>query len=96
MDKIYYVYIMTNSHNTVFYTGVTNDLSRRAEEHVASWESGFTQKYRIVKVVWYETFSDPVAAIAAEKKIKGWVRKKKIALIKSENPKFTDLIKEEV
>ncbi len=94
MDKIYYVYIMANIHNTVFYTGVTNDLRRRTEEHTSLGERGFTQKYHITKVVWYETFSEPIMAIAAEKKIKGWKRSKKIALIKDANPTFSDLLKE--
>ena len=84
---------MANVHNTVFYTGSTNDLRRRAKEHISPNERGFTQKYRITKIVWYETFSDPVAAIAAEKKIKGWIRKRKIELIKSMNPTFADLMK---
>jgi putative endonuclease len=76
MDKVFYTYIMTNAYNTVFYTGITNNLLRRAEEHISHDENGFTQKYRIVKIVWYETFSDPITAIVAEKKIKGWTRKK--------------------
>jgi putative endonuclease len=95
MNKIYYTYIMTNIHNTVFYTGITNDLGRRTEEHTFAGEPGFTQKYRVTKVVWYEEFLDPMSAIAAEKKIKGWVRKKKIALIKNSNPTFADLMKNE-
>ncbi len=57
MENIYYTYVMTNIHNTVFYTGVTNDLERRAKEHISLNEHGFTQKYRITKIVWYETFS---------------------------------------
>ena len=94
MEKTYYVYLMTNMHDTVLYAGVTNNLQRRALEHVSREEQGFTQKYRIVKVVWYEIFSNPVLAIAAEKRIKGWSRKKKIALIKKENPYFRDLLRE--
>lgn len=94
MDKIYYTYIMTNIHNTVFYIGVTNNLRRRAEEHFISDQNDFTQRYHIVKIVWYDIFPDPTAAIAAEKKIKGWTRKKKIALIKSTNPTFADLMRE--
>ena len=95
MNGIYYVYIMTNIHNTVFYTGITNDLLRRTDEHISPDEKGFTQRYHVAKVVWYEMFPDPATAIAAEKKIKGWTRKKKIALVKNSNPVFADLIKGE-
>lgn len=94
MNKIYCTYIMTNIHNTVFYVGITNDIRRRAEEHISRGENGCTQRYHIVKIVWYEIFPDPTTAIAAEKKIKGWTRKKKITLIKNLNPTFTDLMKE--
>ena len=95
MNENYYVYIMANFHNTVFYTGVTNNLSRRTKEHLSPKENGFTQRYHIIKIVWYAAFPDPISAITAEKKIKGWARKKKIALIKTINPTFSDLMKEE-
>lgn len=87
----YYVYIATNSRNTVLYTGVTNDLTRRISEHKQKLIPGFTTKYNVIKLVYYEVFSSPEEAIAAEKKIKGWTRNKKIDLIRSTNPEFKDL-----
>ncbi len=89
--KIYYTYIATNKINTVLYTGVTNDLKRRMQEHKEKLIAGFTSKYNVNKLVWYDSFSSPIEAITAEKKIKGWVRKKKIELIKVNNPNFNDL-----
>jgi putative endonuclease len=89
--KKYYVYIITNKINTVFYTGVTNDLNRRIYEHQEKLISGFTSKYNINKLIYFQEFSTPVEAIEAEKKIKGWTRDKKINLIKSINPAFIDL-----
>jgi putative endonuclease len=91
MQKTYYVYIATNRRNTVLYTGVTSNLSGRMWQHKNKVVKGFTEKYNIDKLVFYETFSNPQDAIVAEKKIKGWVRKKKIDLIKKENPDFRDL-----
>ncbi len=92
MRKQYYVYIATNQRNTVFYTGVTNGLYRRMFEHKNKLVKGFTKKYNIDKLVYYEVFTSPQEAIAAEKKIKGWTRKKKIDLIKENNPEFKDLL----
>jgi putative endonuclease len=77
MEKIYYTYIITNIRNTVFYTGITNNLQRRIREHHEKKIIGFTSRYNISKLVWYETFSTPREAIIAEKKIKGWGRGKK-------------------
>lgn len=91
MGKSYHIYIATNNRNTVFYTGVTNNLSRRIFGHKNKSLKGFTSQYNIIKLVYYETFNSPEEAIAAEKKIKGWIRKKKIELIKSVNPEFRDL-----
>lgn len=88
----YYIYIATNKRDTVFYTGVTNDLERRMHEHRSKLILGFTSRYNIKKLVYYELFPPPREAIAAEKKIKGWTRQKKIALIKSINSEFRDLI----
>ncbi len=82
---------MTNKSNAVLYTGVTNDLKRRIFEHKNKLADGFTKKYNVNKVVFYEIFNSPAEAISAEKKIKGWVRSKKIDLIKNINPKFNDL-----
>ena len=94
MDRQYYVYIMTNIRNTVLYTGVTNDLKRRAYEHKGKLAKGFTKKYNIIKLVYYEAASDVQAAINREKQIKGWLRRKKIALIESMNPQWIDLSEE--
>jgi putative endonuclease len=91
MSKDYYVYIMTNKHNTVLYTGVTNDLLRRVYEHKEKLVPGFTKKYNITKLVYYETFNDINLAIAREKQIKGGPRKKKINLIEKLNNKWNDL-----
>ncbi len=91
MNKRYFTYIATNFHNTVLYTGVTDNLERRMYEHRNKTTPGFTSKYNVNKLIWYEEFSEPVDAISAEKKIKGWTRKKKLYLIKSLNPEFKDL-----
>jgi putative endonuclease len=85
MTKQYYVYIMTNIRNTVLYTGVTNDLIRRVYEHKAKLADGFTKKYNIVKLVYYEVFEDIENAILREKQIKAGSRQKKIQLIDSTN-----------
>ena len=89
--RTYWVYIATNKSNTL-YTGVTNNLSRRMYEHRHKIINGFTAKYNINKLIYFQEFNTPEEAIAAEKKIKGWTRKKKIQLIKSINPTFRDLL----
>ena len=86
----YFVYIATNGSKTL-YTGVTNDLARRMYEHRNSLIPGFTSKYRIDRLVYFETTPDVRAAITREKQIKGWRRERKIALIEAENPKWADL-----
>ena len=91
MSRQYYVYIATNKTNTVLYTGVTNNLQRRISEHKQGLIEGFTKKYKINKLVFYEVFPTATEAITAEKKIKGWTRKKKIDLIKEKNLGFKDL-----
>lgn len=88
----YYVYIATNPRNTVLYTGVTNDITRRVFEHRMRLNESFTKKYNISKIVYLEEFRTPIEAITAEKRIKGWVRIKKLALIMSKNPDFRDLL----
>ena len=88
--KQYYVYIMTNKSRTL-YTGVTSDLGRRVYEHKRKLVPGFTSKYRITQLVYFEVTQDIYAAIAREKQIKGWLRGKKIALIESVNPEWKDL-----
>lgn len=89
-----YVYIMTNKWNTVVYTGVTNDLKRRVFEHKEKLVEGFTRKYNIDKLVYYEVFNDPENAIAREKQIKGGSRAGKIDLINSLNMSWRDLYDE--
>ena len=91
-DRQYYVYIATNRGNTVLYTGVTNNLARRAFEHKNKLAQGFTSRYNIHKIVYYEVFATPGEAIAAEKRIKGWTRRKKLNLIQGVNPHFRNLI----
>lgn len=86
----YYVYIMTNASRTL-YTGVTNNLERRVFEHKNHLVEGFTTKYKITKLVYFEETSDITAAITREKQIKGWLRRKKVALIESVNPEWQDL-----
>jgi len=91
VGKQYYVYIMTNKHNTVLYTGVTNDLTRRACEHRTGLGGRFTSKYRVTKLVYCEEFADPRSAIEREKQIKGGSRQKKVDLINAMNPEWKDL-----
>ncbi len=86
----YYVYIMTNQSRTL-YTGVTNDLERRVYEHKQGRIPGFTKKYNINQLAYYEATDSIKTAIAREKQIKGWLRSKKVALIESMNPEWGDL-----
>jgi putative endonuclease len=86
----YYVYIMTNKSKTL-YTGITNNLERRVYEHKHKLVPGFTAKYNITKLAYYEETTDVLAAIAREKEIKGWLRSKKIKLIELSNPDWRDL-----
>ncbi|HEX9445363.1 MAG TPA: GIY-YIG nuclease family protein [Candidatus Binatia bacterium] len=88
--KQYYVYIMSNESRTL-YVGVTNDLERRVYEHKQKLVPGFTSKYNIAQLVYFEATQDIQPAITREKQIKGWLRKKKIALIESMNPRWNDL-----
>ncbi len=86
----FYVHILTN-HSRTLYTGVTNDLARRVFEHRSGKGGEFTSKYRIGLLAYYDTFPEAIQAIAAEKKIKGWTRAKKVALIEQKNPHWVDL-----
>jgi putative endonuclease len=88
--KTYFVYIMTNRSKTL-YTGVTNSLVRRVREHKLGTGSRFAAKYHLDRLVYFERFEDVHGAIEREKVIKGWLRIKKIALIVSVNPTWTDL-----
>ncbi|HKI45935.1 MAG TPA: GIY-YIG nuclease family protein [Balneolales bacterium] len=94
MSRTYYIYILTNKRNTVLYTGVTNDLTRRVGEHKSHLIKGFTRRYNISKLVYYETYTDVQDAIAREKQIKSGNRKRKIALIESINSDWKDLTEE--
>ncbi len=91
--KQYYVYIMSSKSGTL-YTGMTNNLARRVYEHKHKLIPGFTKKYNVNRLVYYETFNQVRDAIAREKAIKGWLRRKKIALIESSNPTWADLSEE--
>ncbi|MEL7645232.1 MAG: GIY-YIG nuclease family protein [Anaerolineaceae bacterium] len=87
----YFVYILTNWNNEVMYVGITNDLDRRVIEHKHKLTKGFTKKYNVDKLVYYEETPDINAAIAREKQIKGWLRAKKNLLVNSVNPDWHDL-----
>ena len=89
----YFVYIMTNRRHTL-YVGVTNDLERRVSEHKHKLIVGFTNRYAIGRLVYFEEHGDIQAAIAREKQLKGWLRARKIALIESINPQWQDLSRE--
>ena len=90
MAKQYYVYIMTNRSGTL-YIGVTNDLMRRVYEHKTKQIDGFTKKYHLTSLAYFEAGQDIREAIAREKQLKGWSLAKKLALIKTTNPKWDDL-----
>jgi putative endonuclease len=90
-EKQGYVYLMTNKHDTVIYTGVTSDLVKRVYQRKEGLILGFTKKYNVKKLVYYEIVDDIERAIEREKQIKAGSRKKKIDLIKSMNPTFNDL-----
>ncbi|MDO8598866.1 MAG: GIY-YIG nuclease family protein [bacterium] len=90
-ERQYYVYILSNDRNTVLYVGVTNDLIRRVHEHRMHLVSGFTSRYNISKLVYFEAAKDIVVAIAREKQLKGGSREQKIMLIESVNPEWRDL-----
>jgi len=90
-QKEYCIYIMTNRVNTVLYTGVTNNLLRRVHEHKTNTVKGFTSRYKLHKLVFFEVTNDVNAAIRREKQIKGGSRQKKIDLINVMNPEWRDL-----
>lgn len=91
MERQYYVYMMTNKRNSVLYTGITNDLKRRVYEHKEKLIDGFTKKYNITKLVYYEICRDVNNAIFREKQIKGGSRAKKVELVKRMNLVWRDL-----
>ena len=89
--RSYYVYILTTKNNKMLYVGVTNNLERRVWEHKQKEIPGYTERYNVNKLVYYQEFTDIEDAIAAEKKVKGWLRIKKDHLISSFNPEWRDL-----
>lgn len=89
--KQYYVYILRNKSGN-FYIGITSDLVKRVWEHKNKVVDGFTKKYNIHLLIYYEIYDDPETAIAREKQLKKWSRKKKIWLITQTNPKFEELV----
>ncbi len=87
----YYVYILTNKNNRVMYIGVTNDLVRRLYEHKQELVDGFTKRYHVHKLVYYEQTTDVRSAIEREKQLKGWIRARKNELVETINPDWRDL-----
>ena len=90
MHKAYFVYITANR-TKVLYTGVTSDLTGRIIQHKDKRLDGFTKKYNVSRLVWYDETNDIQTALGWEKKIKGWSRKKKIDMIEKNNPQWQDL-----
>ncbi len=91
--KTYYVYILANKRNGTLYIGVTNDLIKRVYEHRNNLLEGFTKRYSVHKLVYYEETNDINGAIKREKQLKKWNRKWKLELIENKNPKWEDLYK---
>jgi len=90
-SRYYYVYILSNFRRTTLYTGITSNLVKRVYEHKNNLADGFTKKYQIHDLLYYEVFEDPNSAIEREKQIKSWSRKKKDQLIMQFNPELKDL-----
>jgi len=93
MSRSYWLYILSSNTGTL-YIGMTNNITRRLYEHQNNLIKGFTSKYAVHNLIYYEEFSDPLVAIEAEKRIKKWSRKKKLDLVKSINPYMVDLSEE--
>ena len=91
-ERRYFVYLLASRPRGVLYIGVTNDLTRRRAEHAEAKADSFTRRYQVKKLVWFEEFSDIRDAIAREKQLKGWRRKKKDALIEKMNPRWEELL----
>lgn len=91
MGKMYYVYILSSQRNGTLYVGVTNNLIRRVWEHKNGYYSGFTKRYNVHMLIYYESFDNPLLAIAREKQIKNWRRSWKIKLIEDKNSEWSDL-----
>ena len=90
-QKDYYIYLLSNWNNKVLYIGVTSNLERRVHEHRQKLVAGFTEKYNVNKLVYFEQTNDAVSAISREKQLKKWRREKKNALVNSINPTWQDL-----
>jgi len=90
-DKHYFVYILSNRYRTVFYIGVTSNISTRINQHRMKSVPGFTAKYNLTDLVYAETFEDIYSAICREKQLKGWTRAKKLALIQQTNPELKEI-----
>jgi putative endonuclease len=91
MEKQFFVYILASRKHGTLYIGITNDLVRRVYEHKLKVVPGFTKKYGVDKLVYYEIFDDPVSAITREKQLKKWHREWKLRLIEGKNPEWVDL-----
>jgi putative endonuclease len=87
----YYVYLLASRKDGTLYLGVTNDLIRRVFQHRSKVVPGFSSRYNITQLVWFEIYDDPISAISREKEIKKWRRAWKVALIVQENPDWNDL-----
>ena len=94
MDRQFYVYILSNKYNKVLYIGITSDLVRRIYEHKQHYVKGFTARYNVTKLVYYEILDDPESAISREKQLKAGSRQRKLELINSINPAWKDLYSE--
>lgn len=94
MQKQYYVYILAKARNSTFYVGMTSDLRKRIWEHKSDAIDGFTKKYQIKNLVYFETFDDPENAIKREKRLKKWNRAWKMRVIEERNPNWKDLYEE--
>jgi putative endonuclease len=91
-SKTYFVYILASKRNGTLYVGVTNDIERRIHEHKNDFNEGFTKRYQVHRLVWYEVHSDVLQAIRREKQLKKWNRFWKLALIERYNPSWLDLV----
>ena len=91
MEKNYYTYILANKRNGTLYVGVTSDLIKRVYQHQNNLVEGFTSKYQVHRLVYYEQHGDVLSAIRREKRLKEWQRKWKLALIEISNPQWKDL-----
>jgi putative endonuclease len=87
----YYVYILASRKDGAIYVGITNDIVRRVYEHRTKVIQGFTSKYNITRLVWFEIYEDPISAISREKELKKWKRVWKVQLIEAQNPQWNDL-----